>query len=106
MLLPVAVPPAGTLVIDAVPWGTITAIEAENGERLPLPSPASTPLALSLPAGTYQVSIAGPTPESDAQRISVTVERDAATVAPTVRFTAVTPEAYFEQYPGGPVRSG
>jgi len=97
-----SISPAGTLVIDAVPWGTITAIEAENGERPPLPSPASTPLVISLPAGTYQVLVAGPTPESEAQRIGVTVRPNAASVAPTVRFRDVTPEEYFEQYLAAP----
>ncbi len=98
VLMPAAVPPTGTLVIDAVPWGTITAIEAENGEPQPLPSQASTPLSLTLPAGNYQVVLAGPTPDAQEQRISVRVEPNAGIVVPTVQFRALTPEEYFDQY--------
>lgn len=94
--------PGGTMVIDAVPWGTVTAIEAEDGQRQPLPSPASTPLAINLAVGTYQVLVAGPTPESPTQRISVKVEPGAASVIPPVRFSSITPEAYFEQYLAAP----
>src|SRR4029077_10753411 len=94
----VAVPPPGTLVIDAAPWGTITAIDAQNGNHLPLPSAASTPLSISLPAGTYQVTVTGPPPESQAQRFTVRVDPNGANVAPLVRFHVMTPEEYFEQY--------
>jgi hypothetical protein len=97
-----AVPPAGTLVIDALPWGTVSAIETQNGERLPLPSPASTPLVISLPGGTYQVTVTGPPPESQTQRVTVQVASNASNVAPSVRFRVMTPEDYFEQYLNAP----
>jgi len=93
-----AVPPAGTLVIDAVPWGTVAAIETQNGQRLPLPSLASTPLSISVPSGTYQVTVTGPPPESQTQRITVRVDPNGSNVAPLVRFQAMTPEDYFDQY--------
>ena len=93
-----AVPPAGTLVIDAAPWGTVAAIETQKGERLPLPSLASTPLSISVPSGTYQVTVTGPPPESQTQRITVRVDPNGSNVAPLVRFQAMTPEGYFEQY--------
>jgi hypothetical protein len=93
-----AVPPAGTLVIDAAPWGTVAAIETPKGQRLPLPSPASTPLSLSVPSGTYQVTLTGPPPESQTQRITVRVDPNGPSVAPLVRFHAMTPEDYFDQY--------
>jgi Protein kinase domain len=97
-----AVPPAGTLVIDALPWGTVSAIEAQNGERVPLPSPASTPLLISLPGGTYQVTVTGPPPESQTQRLTVRVESNASNVAPPVRFRVMTAEDYFEPYLAAP----
>jgi serine/threonine protein kinase len=102
VLIPAAIPQTGVLVIEAVPWATITAIESEGGEQQPLPSPASTPALLTLPAGTYQVLVTGPPPESEAQRITVTVAANAGTVAPTIRFRTVTPEEYFEQYLAAP----
>ena len=51
--------PTGTVVIDAAPWGTITAIETDGGDPVALPSSPSTPLSLTLPVGTYQVSRCG-----------------------------------------------
>ena len=98
LFLPAAVPPAGTLVIEAVPWATVTAIEGEGGERQPLPASASTPLWLNLPAGTYQVTVSGPPPDLQQQQITVSVEPNVGSVAPTIRFRALTPEEYFEQY--------
>jgi hypothetical protein len=92
----------GSVVIDAVPWGTITAIETDGGEAVSLPPSPSTPLALTLPVGTYHVTVAGPTPESQPQRITVEVLRDAPGVAPVIRFRALTPEEYFEQYLAAP----
>ncbi len=97
-LLPAAVPATGTLVVDAVPWATVTAIESEAGERQPLPTPASTPLSLSVPAGTYHVIVSGPPPDSQEQQITVRVEPNVGTVVPTIRFRALTAEEYFEQY--------
>ena len=94
----VATPPPGTLVIDAVPWGTVAAIANERGASVALPASPSTPLSLVVPSGTYQVTVTGPPPESQTQRITVRVEANGASVAPLVQFQAITPEAYFEQY--------
>jgi hypothetical protein len=93
---------SGTVVIDAAPWGTITAIAAENGDAVALPPSAATPLSLSLPAGTYQVTVTGPPPESQAQQITIEVQQDATTEAPLVRFRGLTAEEYFEQYLAAP----
>jgi serine/threonine-protein kinase len=94
--------PTGTLVIDAAPWGTIEAIETEDGESVALPASASTPLSMTLPTGTYQVVVVGPPPELQPQRISVHVATGGATVAPLIRFQTMTPEEYFEQYLSSP----
>jgi hypothetical protein len=103
VLIPAAIPQTGVLVIDAVPWATITAVQSESGEQQPLPSPASTPLMLTVPAGTYVVLVTGPPPESQAQRITVQVQPNAGTIAPTIQFRTLTPEEYFEQYLTTPV---
>ncbi len=92
----------GTVVIDAVPWGSITAIETEGGGAVQLPPTPSTPLALTLPAGTYHVVVAGPPPEAQTQRITVEIQSDTPTVAPVIRFRALTPEEYFERYLAAP----
>ena len=94
----IAVPRPGVLVIDAVPWGTVAAIANDNGDSVPLPASASTPLSISVPSGTYQVTVTGPPPESQTQRITVRVDPNGSSVAPLVRFQAITPEDYFEQY--------
>jgi hypothetical protein len=92
----------GSVVIDAVPWGTITAIETDGGDAVSLPPSPSTPLVLTLPVGTYHMTVAGPTPESQTQRVTVEVLREAPSVVPVIRFRALTPEEYFEQYLAAP----
>jgi serine/threonine-protein kinase len=100
--------PTGRVVIDAAPWGTITAITSEGGDARAVPEEAATPLRLSLPAGFYDVTIVGPPPESREERVGVTVEADGDVVAPLVRFETMTPEAYFGPYLtlGGPAAAG
>ena len=90
----------GTAVIDAAPWANITAIRNDDGELQPLPSPASTPLSLALPAGTYQISLAGPPPESKTETVTLRVEAGRTSLVPITRFQSLTVEEYFEQYLG------
>ncbi len=97
--------PAGTLILDAVPWATVSAVVTEDGEPQTLPSPASTPLSLTLPAGNYEVVLVGPPPDSQEQRVSVRVEAQTAVAVPVVRFRPITPEEYFEQYLAAPVET-
>jgi serine/threonine protein kinase len=92
--------PTGTAVIDAVPWANVTAIRNEDGELQPLPSQVSTPLSLALPAGTYQISLAGPSPESKTETVTLRVEVGRTSVVPITRFQALTVEEYFEPYLG------
>ncbi len=93
--------PTGTTVIDAVPWATITAITDDSGDAQPLPaSPATTPMALTLPAGTYQITLTGPPPESKTETVSVTVEAGGTAVVPVPRFQSLSVDEYFEQYIG------
>jgi hypothetical protein len=98
VLMPSGPAPTGTLVVDAVPWGSITAIETESGDTVTLPPSPSTPISLTLPSGTYHVVVAGPTQDSQAQRITVQIQAGTSTVAPLIRFRALTPEEYFEEY--------
>jgi hypothetical protein len=93
--------PTGTTIIDAVPWATITAIIDDSGAAQPLPaSPATTPMALTLPAGTYQITLTGPSPESKTETVSVTIEANGTAVVPVTRFQGLSVDEYFEQYIG------
>jgi hypothetical protein len=93
--------PTGTTIIDAVPWATVTAVRNESGEAQELTaSPASTPLALTLPAGTYQITLTGPPPESKTETVSVRVDAGGTSVVPLTRFKRMSAEEYFEQYIG------
>jgi hypothetical protein len=85
-----------------VPWGTITSIETQDGGAVALPPSPSTPLSLTLPVGTYQVVVVGPPPESQTQRITVEIQRDGAILVPPIRFRALTPDEYFQQYIAAP----
>jgi serine/threonine-protein kinase len=92
--------PTGATIIDAVPWATVVAVRNERGESQTLPSPAATPLKLTLPAGTYEVTLAGPPPESRTETVSVRVEVNATALVQAPRFRGVTVDEYFEQYIG------
>jgi serine/threonine-protein kinase len=94
--------PAGTLVIDAVPWATVTAIVDEDGRPVALPDVTSTPLSLDVPAGAYRVSLQGPPPQEDARQVEVTVVAGQTLAVPRLEFSTLTPEEYFEPYLGSP----
>lgn len=89
--------PTGTVVIEAVPWGTVTAIRSEDGTNL-LSAPANTPLTQQLPPGRYSVELAGPPPARTVQSLVVEMDAGGLTVAPAPRFGVLTVEEYFERY--------
>jgi hypothetical protein len=91
----------GTAVIDAAPWANITEIRNEGGELQPLPSPPSTPVSLALPAGTYQISLAGPPPQSKKETVTLRVNAGQTSQAPVTRFQSLTVEEYFDESLGG-----
>lgn len=95
---PSAVPAAGAVIVDAVPFATVTGIEAEDGRQLQLPQNVSTPLALTLPAGTYRLRLAGPPPESETRTVTIDVTADGVTTPKVEQFRALTPAEYFEPY--------
>ncbi len=86
MLIPRPAPPMGTMMIEAVPWATITGIEAADGTRPAVPAMASTPMALTLPAGTYRIRLIGPSPELESRLITVQVNPEVVTSAPDRTF--------------------
>jgi hypothetical protein len=92
--------PTGLLVIDAVPWARVTAIEASDGRSMPLPDATSTPLKLSLPAGTYKITLTGP--GSDTKEVQAAVEVDGLSLAQPAMFSTISVDEYFERYLGPP----
>lgn len=100
-------PPAGSatgaVVIDAIPFASVTAIEAKDGSRHALPPDASTPLALTLPVGTYRIHLVGPAPANESRLVTVQVHADGMATSPAEQFGALTPEQYFESYLSPPV---
>jgi hypothetical protein len=91
----------GTAVIDATPWANITEIRNEAGVLQPLPAQPSTPVSLTLPTGTYQISLAGPPPQSKKETVTLRVNAGQTSVAPVTRFQSLSVEEYFDEYLGG-----
>jgi hypothetical protein len=89
--------PTGTVVVDALPWANVTSIRSEGGDEIPVPPMAETPLALSLPEGTYQITLTGPPPESKTAQVSIQVTVGGRSLTPVTRFQSPTVEQYFEQ---------
>jgi hypothetical protein len=100
-MLPGGVAPTGTAVIEAVPWANITEIRNQDGNVLPLPPAAATPFSLALPAGTYEISLAGPPPESKKETVTLRVEAGRTNVGPITRFHSLTVDEYFDEVLGG-----
>ena len=98
--------PTGVIVIDAVPWATVNALQTEDGSAQALPESASTPLSLSVPAGTYRVTLTGPPPESKVTTVTMRVDVGGVAVVPVTRFQTMSAEQYFEPYLGSSTATG
>ncbi len=105
-LTPPAVVPTGQVVLEALPWATVTEVRGEDGTVHPLPTPAATPMLLNLPVGSYRVRLVGPPSSAETRDITVEVTEGAVVTAPVAQFQIVTPENYFEPYLTGTARPG
>jgi hypothetical protein len=86
--------PSGSVAVDAVPWARVVAIRAGDGTMIEPPNEASTPLTLSLPPGTYTISLVGP--RGDAPRaVDVSVQSGEVTTLDPVAFATLSAEEYF-----------
>jgi serine/threonine protein kinase len=94
-------PPTGIVVIDAVPWARIVAIQTESGGSVPLPTVASTPLSLALPVGTYRITLTGPDPGAGTKQVEASVVAEG-TILSLTQFQPLTAEEYFERHLGLP----
>src|SRR5690606_36699470 len=50
----------GSLVINALPWGTVDQVLDASRKPVSLPADRTTPLTLTLPAGSYYVTLSHP----------------------------------------------
>jgi len=91
-------PRTGSVVVNATPWGTVTSISSESGETVPLPAENSTPASLTLPAGSYRVTLTGPPPDSRLEQVTVKVEAGRTAQTAPIRFGTMSPDEYFEPY--------
>jgi tetratricopeptide (TPR) repeat protein len=97
-MLPPAIVPTGAVSLDALPWATVTRIEAEDGTAQSLPPSASTPLVLDLPVGTYRATLTGPPPDLESRVVTFEVLADGTATPAPERFRAMTADEYFELY--------
>ena len=68
----------GRLAVDAVPWATLTAITGPDGQPVPLPTDAVTPLVLELSEGSYTLELKDATGAVRRQPALVTRQQRAA----------------------------
>lgn len=95
---PAVAPVMSSVVIDAAPFATVTALERADGTPVALPPVPVTPLTLPLPVGSYRVHLAGPEPEGETRVIAFDLAAQEPTVLPVVPLVPLTPSGYFEQY--------
>jgi protein kinase-like protein len=90
---PAAALDTATLVIDALPWAQIVEVRNESNAIIPLPS-SFTPLAITVPAGRYQVTL---------KRTDLGTRTERVTVEPAkggrvfVEFKKIDADAYFKR---------
>jgi hypothetical protein len=100
------IPPSGIVVIDAVPWGLVTAIRGADGASQAVPGGGTTPLVMTLPEGMYVVTVTGPGGTKDTRNIKVEVTPAVVGLAPIARFPALALEDYFDPYLAAPSDAG
>jgi serine/threonine protein kinase len=85
----------GELVINAYPWGSVESVLDANRQPVKLPADATTPLLLSLPAGSYVVTVRHPQAAKSTQVIAK-VEAKKRAVADAA-FPTITSQEYFSR---------
>ncbi len=91
--VPASAPAAGTLVLDAVPWGEVVQVVDGRGQPRLLGAQRFTPLVLSLPPGRYTITLRNP---SSPKPVSLSAEvLTGAEVRSVADFGAVSEEELF-----------
>jgi tetratricopeptide (TPR) repeat protein len=86
---------SGLLIVDALPWGEVTAVLDSNGKRHTLGDSPFTPFVLGLPPGEYKISIKGP---DSRQPIALTATiKDAAVERKMAEFRRIDADDYLKR---------
>ena len=97
--------PTGSLVIDAVPWATSPPSRPRAERRRVAAIPVHSLFVDAADgdlSGRHRRTAAG---VADAADYAFKIETGTSTVAPVIRFRALTPDEYFEQYLAAPTAS-
>jgi serine/threonine protein kinase len=87
--------PHGDLVLNASPWAMVDSVLDANHQSVALPSDASTPLILSLPAGSYVITFRHPQAAKTAQVIANVEAKKRVSAGAT--FPSITSQEYFSR---------
>jgi serine/threonine-protein kinase PpkA len=85
----------GTLVLNAYPWGKVESVLDANRQPVTLPADATTPVVLTLPAGSYVITFRHPQSMKPAQVIARVEAQKRATA--NAAFTSISSEEYFSR---------
>ena len=85
----------GTLVLNAYPWGKVESVLDANRQPVPLPADATTPVVLTLPAGSYVITFRHPQANKAAQVIAKVEAQKRATA--NAAFTSISAQEYFSR---------
>ncbi len=83
----------GELVLNAFPWGNVESVVDSNRQQIALPSGASTPLVLTVPAGNYVITFRHPKANKPVQVIAKVEARKRATA--NAAFPTISAKEYF-----------
>jgi len=87
--------PHGDLVLNAAPWAMVESVLDANHQPVALPSDASTPLMLSLPPGSYVITLRHPQVAKTAQVIANVEAKKRVSAGAT--FPSITSQEYFSR---------
>jgi len=85
----------GTLVLNAYPWGKVESVLDANRQPVPLPPDATTPIVLTLPAGSYVITFRHPNANKAAQVIAKVEAQKRATA--NAAFSSISAQEYFSR---------
>ncbi len=85
----------GELVLNAYPWGNVDSIVDANRQKVTLPADASTPLVLTLPAGSYVITFKHPKAAKPVQVIAKVEARKRVTA--NAAFPTISSKEYFSR---------
>jgi len=85
----------GELVLNAYPWGNVESVQDANRQPVALPADASTPLVLTLPAGSYRITFRHPQTAKPIQVIARVEARKR--VSASAAFPTITAKEYFSR---------